>query len=151
MFHIVIGCDATGKSTLCRQLSEKLGIPIHRHMVQPKTEEECESMFYEYQRMFMEENNVIFDRTFYCEQVYGPIFRGKSFISDEQARMLEDMLIAKGAIVYYCYDEADKIIDRFKTTGEKFTKPINVRNILKGYADIIRKVEARLPVVYHKI
>ena len=146
MIMLVVGVDATGKTTFCNKLSEKTGFPVI-HMSYPKSEQELNEMFDSYRALFVSSNNFIMDRTFYCEMVYGPVMRNITGISSEQRRALEEILVSKGCIIYYCHDTAENIVERFKTTGETHVKGIGqVQALLNGYERVLSTV-LEIPVV----
>ena len=147
MIFLVVGCDATGKTTLCNKLKEKYNLTII-HKDKPKNEEEQEYMFKEYKSLFLSSNNFIMDRSFYCEMVYGPIFRNKSSIDVVQQRALEDILDFKGAAIIYCWDYAKNIFERFKETKESFVITLEqINKIQLGYQQILETVDT-IPVIY---
>ena len=149
MIWLVVGCDGTGKSEFCKRLSCKTGMPVI-HMDKPKTEEEKENMFKQYRDLFMEKNDFIMDRSFYCEMVYGPVMRDKSWISIEHMVQLEEILSTKGAFVVHCTDDAERIMARFATTHEDYvTMQDQVEALLMGYKVIL--AGSSLPVLLYTI
>ena len=146
MIYILVGPDATGKTTYAKKLSENTGFPIIK-MDKPKTQEEKDNMFNDYLKMFVDHDNFIMDRSFICEQVYGPLFRGKSYISDVQLALLDSILSWKGATIIHFTDDVDAIMERFNVTGEDFvTTREQVKHIVNEYFEVLKYIH-HVPVV----
>ena len=80
---IVIGLDNTGKTTLVNHLSEKFNVPIAQryHTLPPKDGEDWTSWLRE---QIESTDEVIHDRFFFDELVYGPVLRKKYCCSIRQ-------------------------------------------------------------------
>lgn len=140
MIIVVIGCDATGKSTRCEELSKETGYPVI-HMDKPEPGYDRRKMFSDYKKLIEMSDNVIFDRFFYCEEVYGPIMRDKSAISLQHHVALEQLLRDKGVRLIYCWDYAEAIYKRFQKTGEDHVTTLSqVLCILQGYHEVLSNV-----------
>lgn len=104
MIIIIEGNDGTGKTTLANDLAKTLhGYKvIHRtHLTDtPKSE-----LAMIYRDLLLKHTNIIFDRAWYSEMAYGPVFRGESCISIEDMHRLEELLHALGGFVVYCHSE----------------------------------------------
>ena len=104
MIIIIEGNDGTGKSTLAENLANSLTgyTIIHRtHLTDtPKSE-----LAMIYRDLLLKHTNIIFDRAWYSEMAYGPVFRGESCISIEDMHKLEELLHALGGFVVYCHSE----------------------------------------------
>lgn len=104
MIIIIEGNDGTGKSTLAENLANSLTgyTIIHRtHLTDtPKSE-----LAMIYRDLLLKHTNIIFDRAWYSEMAYGPVFRGESCISTEDMHKLEELLHALGGFVVYCHSE----------------------------------------------
>ena len=104
MIIIIEGNDGTGKSTLANRLADSLfGYKIiHRtHITDtPKSE-----LVMTYRNLLLRNTNVIFDRAWYSEMAYGPVFRGESCISVDDMQALEELLHTLGGFVIYCHSQ----------------------------------------------
>ena len=146
MIFILEGPDGSGKSTLAKKLSEQTGYSVV-HMSAPKTEEEKASMFDMYKQAIAESYNVIFDRSWYSEIVYGPVMRDGSCISYEDMYRLELDLCTVGAMIIYCTDRLDVLWDRCKKRGEDYVKDVEVfKAIYNGY-DRLMDYPHLIPIV----
>ena len=152
MILILVGPDCSGKSTLAKQLSEQTGYPIqHRH--KPKDQAEKDAMMDMYIRIAKSGANVILDRAWYCEMVYGDIMRDKSYISIDQMYELEDLVANNGGgIVIHCTDETNKLWDRCIERGEEYIQDYEtLANIKHMYDWLMHFVPHTIPVVRYSI
>lgn len=134
MIIILEGCDKTGKTTLAEYLRDK-----HKYEIvkcsQPKGDP-----FLEYiHKLKKAGKNVVFDRFHLGEEVYGPIYRGKSGLTKDSFASIEDYANKLGAVMILCTDTPQHIINRFKTENETFTQEKDVRNIVDTYAQLFIK------------
>ena len=99
---IVIGCDNTGKTSLVNHISKEFNIPISPrfHSLPPKGKQWLE--WYEFiKENFQENEQVVFDRFFIDEFIYGPLFRGGYTIGiDRMAELTNLMLTAQPLVIY---------------------------------------------------
>lgn len=119
MIIIIEGPDGSGKTTLANQLSRQTGYKII-HRTRPKTEEEKAIMMDEYLQIIRSRENVIFDRSWYSEMVYGPVMRDASVISYSQMYDLERRLMKVGAMIIYCTDAKPVLWARCQERGEDY-------------------------------
>ena len=119
MIIIIEGPDGSGKTTLANQLSKQTGYKII-HRTQPKTEEEKAIMMDEYLQTIRAGKNMIFDRCWYSEMVYGPVMRDTSVISYPQMYDLERRLIKAGALIIYCTGAKSTLWARCQERGEDY-------------------------------
>ena len=146
MIIIIEGPDGSGKSTLAAQLSRQTGYTVV-HRSSPKSEEEKEQMLQMYKQAIREGKNVIFDRCWYSEMVYGPVMRDDHVISYPQMYELERMLAKKGCIVIYCTDTPEVLWRRATARGEDYiTDQQTFVDICAAY-DELMNVPHLIPVV----
>ena len=119
MIFILEGPDGSGKTTLANQLSKQTGFKVI-HRVQPKTDEEKTLMMNQYVRTIRTRKNMIFDRSWYSEMVYGPVMRDDSVIGYPQMYDLERQLMKAGAMIIYCTDTKAALWARCQDRGEDY-------------------------------
>ena len=152
MLIILTGPDGSGKSTLAKRLSAQTGYPIqHRH--KPKDQAEKDAMMEMYINLIETGADVILDRAWYCEMVYGDIMRDKSYISMGQMYELEYLVSHNGGgIVIHCTDETNKLWDRCMKRGEEYIQDYEtLANIKDKYEWLMHFVPHTIPVVRYSI
>lgn len=146
MIIIIEGADGSGKTTLAEKLAKQTGFELV-HRSQPKTEEEKAKMLDMYTTTIKSGKNMIFDRCWYSEMVYGPIMRDASVISYPKMYELERLLTRRGALLIYCKDTPEILWHRCKTRGEDYiTDFATFVDICKGF-DELMSVPHLIPVV----
>lgn len=149
MIIIIEGPDGSGKTSLANQLSRQTGYPII-HRSSPKTEEEKKQMLAEYLLTIKSNKNVIFDRCWYSEMVYGPVMRDDSVISFPGMYELERMLAKTGAIVIYCTGPEPALWMRCTKRGEDYiTCRDDFKEIHARYEELM-SVPHYIPVVRYE-
>lgn len=152
MMIIIVGPDGSGKSTLAKQLSAQTGYPI-QHRSKPKDQAEKDAMMTMYMDLARTGKNVILDRAWYCEMVYGKVMRDKSYISTEQMHELEELLAANGGgLIIHCTDTIENLWKRCSERGEDYIKNINDLAAIKmEYGWIMNHVPHHIPMVQYRI
>lgn len=150
MIIIIEGPDGSGKSTLAEQLHRQTGYTV-LHRTQPKTEEDKQRMMEEYIQVIRAGKNVIMDRSWYSEMVYGPIMRGASVITYPQMYDLEKLVAKNGAIVIHCTAPEATLWKRCLKRGEDYvTKREAFHEICLGFNQLMHDVPHLIPVVTYE-
>lgn len=151
MILIIEGPDGSGKSTLAAKLSKQTGYPVV-HRSQPKNEEERQQMMQMYLDAVKSSDNVIFDRCWYSEMVYGSVMRDKSYIDDKQMLYLETALAEKGAMIIHCTDYVEILWRRCSARGEDYIKSIETLASIKDSFDYtMNNLPHIIPVVTYRL
>jgi thymidylate kinase len=151
MIFIVEGIDGTGKTTLANRLAESFAMTI-KHRSNPKNEEERQAMYQSYKDDINAHHNVIWDRAFYSEMVYGPIKRDQSYISIEQMHEYEEMLYRVGALIIYCTCDPHLAYAVAMKRGEQYIKSESEFMLLhQAYEDLMRPTLHKIPVLKYNI
>ena len=146
MIIILEGPDGSGKSTLAEKLSKQTGYPVV-HRAAPKSEDEKKAMMQMYQQAIAESKDIIFDRCWYSEMVYGPVMRDATCISHEDMYRLELGLCEVGAILIYCTDALRTMWNRCQKRGEDYISDFETfKAIHEGYEKLM-ELPHMIPVV----
>jgi len=148
MVIILEGCDKTGKSTLAQYIVEKYGFKLIK-CSQPKKGEAYNEYTGIIEKISKGKENYVIDRMHLGEEVYGPIYRGRSELTQEQFQDIEKRLNDLNTVLIYCYDREENIARRFIDDGETFTKTENIQDILDKYLVVVKK--SALPKYRHKM
>lgn len=119
MVIIIEGPDGAGKTMLAEKISRQTGWPIE-HRSKPETPEEKELMMGEYVQLAKSSRNIILDRCWYSEMVYGKVMRDQTYIDYPQMYELERLLTSHGAIVVYCTGHKAALWKRATRRGEDY-------------------------------
>lgn len=151
MIYILEGPEAAGKSTLAKQLSEMHNAEII-HFDKPKTEAEKLAMFDMYVRTIYDNDNIILDRCWYSEMVYGPIMRDKSYISVAQMHELEELMLRNhGGILIHCTQRVNTLWDRCNVRGEDYVTDIDTLTKIKyGFEKLAHGTLHKIPVLRYE-
>ena len=124
---------------------------LYRHFGNPKTEEEA----YNYWKVYAEAVSLVdpakvhvFDRSWYSDVVYGPIFRGRLDMDPMHVKMLEALVKTHGGgFVIYCTAPLKTLWARCKQRGETFVlSKDKLDEVSKSYAHVMA-TQCGLPVV----
>ena len=132
---IITGVDNTGKSSLARHLSEEFGIAIaQRYHTLPPTDGEEWYTWAKHQ--FEHKGELIYDRFFIDELVYGPVLRNKYVASIEQMAQLSTMLVIKQPLFIYTKLPLEKIQEDF-AVREQYPDATVLGKLLKKFERVI--------------
>lgn len=153
MLIILEGPEAAGKSTLAEQLHAQTGYPII-HSDKPKTEQDKLHMLMMYAGFIYADKNVILDRCWYSEMVYGNIMRDKSYVDLEQMYHLEKMILenCSGSILIHCTAPVEKLWHRCNVRGEDYVTDIKTLTRIKdGFEYLMHTTAHLIPVTKYEV
>lgn len=146
MIIVIEGVDGSGKTMLAKQLQEQTGYRL-LHRSKPETEEEKRDMLKMYIDILTAGEDVIFDRCWYSEMVYGRVMRDVSFISIKQMFELEALAARVGCIIIHCTGDTNTLWQRACLRGEKYITDYKKFSELADYYDSLFKAPHAVPVV----
>ncbi len=151
MIIIVEGPDGAGKSTLINQLMKSHPNSSYRHFSNPKTDEEAFGYWKVYAQAIEDTDPAkvtIFDRSWYSDLVYAPIFRGRDEMDQMHVKMLELLVQSKGGgFVIYCTAPINMLWSRCKKRGETYVlSKEKLAEVAKSYGNVMA-TQCSLPVV----
>jgi len=146
MIFILEGPDGAGKSTLAKTLNYQTGYKLI-HNSAPQSEEEQELMYGMYLQAIKSSKNIIFDRAWYSEMVYGPLLRNKSFISWPQMFTLEKQIVSQGGLIIYCTAPKATLWKRCQDKNDPLIKTRELLNkVYDGFEEIMSSLH-HIPVL----
>ena len=138
---IIEGPDGAGKSTLANQLASALNLEIV-HFVAPVDDS---SQFEMYRNFMIDARNVILDRAWYSDMVYGPIYRGKAEIRADLMRELERG--CEDTILIYCTGSWQAMWDAATQRGENYVKTYReFEKVCSKYDEVMLKYYHEIPI-----
>ena len=139
---ILEGNECTFKTTLAQFLHEKTKMPIVKGSSFNSALCTQEELFRFYKETFSQQHT-IFDRSFYSNLVYGPLYPKYTTISNEQIAELEEMVA--DSIVIWHRATTDTIKKRLRIRGDEYIEEDDIGIINERYENVMRK--ARLIVI----
>ena len=138
MIIILEGPDGSGKSTLAYKLAKQTKYLL-MHRSKPESKKDNKNMMNEYLLAIKSGKNMIFDRCWYSEMVYGEVMRDASVISYPEMYELEKLLCRAGAIIIYCTDKPETLWTRCTKRGEDYvTDFVTHKEICDKYDEVLK-------------
>lgn len=128
------GCDCVGKTTFAEMLAEKTGFEIVKGSSFEISELGADGMF-EYMMGILDKKDIIVDRFFYSNLVYGELF-GYPMMTEDQYDRLVEKLDKKG-IVLYLHAPEGTIRYRMANRGDDMVKEERIKSILEKYQEVL--------------
>ena len=151
MILILEGPDGSGKTTLATRLHATTGYPIY-HRSKPENDEDKANMMEQHKADFKKHKNVIVDRCWYSEIVYGNIMRDGSVIDYPEMYDLERLALSKGALLIYCTGDPAAMYKRATARGEDYiTSFADYMQICRSYDRLMFDMPHLLPVVRYTV
>lgn len=124
-FIILEGCDGVGKTTLANLLIHRGYKSLHFNYDSHLSIKE------KYQRILSKDygDNIVLDRSFISEMVYGPLKRGYSRLSDQDFSELLQMLHKRGGRVVLLDAAPETIYNRIQKRGDADDKNMDINQI----------------------
>lgn len=129
--YILEGSDATGKTTLAKQLSDKLELLTIKGSSFEQSDCTNEELYKHFKKV-ANLDNVIVDRHIYSNRIYATLYKDYAILSDKQRTKIENIFKQDALVIYLTADE-ETIIKRLKQRGDKYVTPDKVAPILNLY------------------
>lgn len=141
---IIEGPDGAGKSTLATKLSAQFGYPIAK-FDKPKTKEEALNQVDTYREFMATYDNVICDRAWYSDIVYGNIMgdrEGWHVLTEVECGYLDGLFKDRGFIIH-CTSDVETLWNRCNVRGEEYVDDFaKLLQIKDGYETLFNNVES---------
>lgn len=148
MIIILDGPDGSGKTTLAKKIAQQTGYE-YAHMSYPVDSEESAGMYNAYAQKLQHTKNLVFDRAWYSEMVYGPIKRGISVISYYDMYALEALVAKSGGLIIHCTAPKKALLKRCATRGETFVSPAQIVETCDAFEKLMA-IPHNIPVVRYE-
>lgn len=142
---IVEGVDASGKDTFINNLAELTDKKVARGSSFEISELGPEEMYERLKEMIVSNDDLIINRFFYSNAVYGPLY-DYPMLSHEQYLELND-LVCDSAIVYYLVADTKIIKNRIDNRGDDMVKPEEIQGIKDAYVEMWKKYTPKTLIV----
>ena len=130
MIIVLEGCDCVGKTTFAEMLSEKTGYEVVKGSSFEISELGADGMF-EHMMSLLDRDNIIIDRFFYSNLVYGKLYDYPLMTIDQYIQL--SIKLNKRALVIYLNAQPHVIAERMLSRGDDMIKVEDINKILDGY------------------
>lgn len=131
---VLEGCDCVGKTTFAQMLSQKTGYEIVKGSSFQIAELGQDGMF-EHMMGLLDRDNIIIDRFFYSNLVYGKLYNYPMMNIMQYAKLTTKL--NKKALVIYLQASPFVIKERMATRGDDMIKAQDIDKILDTYNEDI--------------
>lgn len=118
--YILEGPDGGGKTTLGKELSARLSVPVDNHGPYKGEQQIWKHYFDSMIPAYSGERDVILDRCWLAEPIYGEVYRdGLNRVEHWQQRILEYVARECSAVIIWCLPPYQKCLDAFNGRREQ--------------------------------
>jgi|HubBroStandDraft_1064217.scaffolds.fasta_scaffold78253_2 thymidylate kinase len=139
---IIDGYDGTGKTTLARRLAADHGYRISHASLTP----EGIDLFARYHAVIARPGRQVLDRSFISELVYGPLERGRSRLTANQAASLAVAVARRGGILVHLTCQPGQIAARLLARDGHAPAVPRIRAFTAAYAQVFAALADHVPV-----
>ena len=144
MFIIIEGADKTGKTTLSNAIVERFGCK-YVHFGKPKKHPATEYAEY----ALSTNENLVLDRFYLGELVYGPLLRGKAGIDDVEFVTIERILRKKQAILIQTTTDVTLANKRLLVSTQDEAVNTDQNSLaIKGFAEVGKHSNVQHHILY---
>ncbi len=140
---VLDGCDGTGKTTLVRQISAIFG---HR-VIHSSLSDAGTDLFVRYKAILTSPGPLVLDRSFVSELVYGPLERGTSRLTQEQAAQLAAIVADRQGILVHLTGQPDRITARLQERDGHAPPQAHIHSLIAGYANVFKQLSEHATVL----
>lgn len=139
---IIEGLDGTGKSTLSAYLEQKGYTSLHCEYSNRE-----KNVFKKYKHLLLTASNLVFDRSFISEIVYGSILRGSIRIRSEEIIELLSICSNNNYILIYLYASKAELLKRVNNSAD-YNLLLKYYDLLSNeYQKVINRIKAHIRVI----
>lgn len=130
------GSDGVGKSTLINNLVKLTGKPVIKGSSFEISEGGAEAMFEWSKAVLLNNKDVIIDRFFYSNMVYGKMYDYPTMTPEQYEEL--NSIVNETAVVYYLTADTEVLIERIMRRGDEHIQPEDIEKIQNVYEEIWR-------------
>jgi len=144
-YHLIVleGCDGAGKTTLAAAFASRYGYAIVHATRTP----EGEDLVAKYRVILARPGRLVLDRSFVSELVYGPLERGHSRLTFDQAARLAAAAAQRGGILVHLTGQPEQIASRLLTRDGHAPALPRIRALTAAYTDVFTRLADHAPVI----
>ena len=145
---IIEGIDGTGKSTLAKNIIEyfKTRFNVDLDYVHFTNHDPKDYAFYSHT---MRKQNIVYDRHFVGEKVWGPLFRSRSLLSDNDLCKLFVQAALQHTIIIFCDCDIETVFENIEKREHILYMPKKDRIVLFQAQQEYKKIFGSQNCVYH--
>lgn len=134
MIIILEGCDCVGKSTFAEKLAERTGFEVVKGSSFEISELGADGMF-EHMMALLDRKNIIIDRFFYSNIVYGFMYNYPVMSIDQYLELCDKM--NEKALLVYLSAPTPVLQERMEKRGDDMIKVDEIGYIKEAYRDVL--------------
>ena len=131
---ILEGTDCSGKSTFAQMLSEKTDYEVIQGSSFKISNLGADGMF-EYTMELLERKDVIIDRIFYSNLVYGKLFNYPMMTTKQYDKLVNKL--NRNSLFIYLHAPISVLKSRMEKRGDDMIKVENIGDILNSYKEVL--------------
>ncbi|MEU7244892.1 hypothetical protein [Streptomyces sparsogenes] len=140
---VLEGGDGVGKSTLAHTLVNQYGFTaVHS----PRTPDH-QTLINRYRDLLARPGRLVLDRSFLSELVYGPLYRGHSRLTWNQALDLAQLVTARDGVFLYLTAPAATVHQRLTTRDGQAPALVEITALADAYQRAFRSLTDHVPVL----
>jgi thymidylate kinase len=140
---VLDGCDGAGKTTLAAAVANRHGHSLVHATLTPAGPD----LFAKYHEILARPGPQVLDRSFISELVYGPLDRGHSRLTFEQAAHLAAAAARHGGILVHLTGQPDRIAARLLARDGHAPSPPRIRALISAYAEVFTRLADHATVI----
>jgi thymidylate kinase len=144
-FPVIVldGCDGAGKSTLAEDLARRYGHAIiHSGRTPDNTD-----LAVRYRTMLTTSGQLVLDRSFISELVYGPLDHGRSRLTASEALILARHVAARGGVLVHLTGHPALLAARLRTRDGNAPSANRIRTIVSAYHHVFAELDGSAPII----
>ena len=140
---VLEGCDGTGKSTLATLLGAQYGYTVIRSGRLPDGADLADR----YRETLDQPGNLVLDRSFITELVYGPLRAGRSRLTPDQSAELAFALADRGGVAVHLTAHPKALAWRLRQR-DGHAPPLEwLRSVVRSYRNVFAALDGATPIV----